>query len=82
MKNLYSNKASISNGIAVSVMKQLANCYCEKPANILNDCFKEIKFPNLMKVARHDKTSKDNNPPIKLYLVLLILLEDHLFTTK
>ena len=51
----------------VSVMKQFANCYCEKPANILNDCLKENRFPNFMKVAKiglvfkkFDNTSKDN----------------------
>ena len=36
---------------AVSVIKQFANCYCEKLTNILNDCLKENRFPNLMKVA-------------------------------
>ena len=29
IKKLLSNKASISNGIPVSVMKQFVNCYCE-----------------------------------------------------
>ena len=33
-------------------MKQFPNCYCEKLTNILNDCLKENKFPNLMKVAK------------------------------
>ena len=32
-------------------MKQFANCYCEKLTNILNDCLKENRFPNLMKVS-------------------------------
>ena len=36
---------------AVSVIKQFANCYCEKLTNTLNDCLKENRFPNLMKVA-------------------------------
>ena len=35
----------------VSVMKQFANCYCEKLTNILNNCLKENRLPNLMKVA-------------------------------
>ena len=67
IKKLPSNKASISNDIPVSVMKQFANCYCEKLTNILNDCLKENRFPNLMKVAEIspvfknlDNTSKDN----------------------
>ena len=32
-------------------MKQFVNCYCEKLTNILKDCLKENRFPNLMKVA-------------------------------
>ena len=44
---LPSNKLSISNDIPVSVMRQFANCYCRKLANILNDCLKENRFPNL-----------------------------------
>ena len=48
-------------------MKKFTNCYCEKLANILNDCLKENRFPNLMKVAeinpvlkKLDNTSKEN----------------------
>ena len=58
IKKLPSNKASISNDIAVSVMKQFANCYCEKLTNILKDCLKENRFPNLMKVAESAKFLK------------------------
>ena len=72
IKKLPSNKASISNDIPVSVMKQFVNCYCEKLTNILNDCLEENRFPNLMKVAEInpvfknnlDNTSKDNYQPI------------------
>ena len=66
------NKASISNDIPVSVMKQFANCYCEKLTNILNDCLKENRSPNLMKVSeispvfkKSDNTSKYNYRPIR-----------------
>ena len=65
-KKLPSDKASISNDIPVSIMKKFANCYCEKLTNILNDCLKENRFPNLMKVAeispvfkKLDNTSKE-----------------------
>ena len=65
-------KASISNDISVSVMKQVANWYCEKLTNILNDYLKENRFPNLMKVAEINpvfkklgNTSKENYWPIK-----------------
>ena len=51
-------------------MKGFANCYCEKLPNILNDCLKENKFPNLMKVAeistvfeKFENTSKNNYRP-------------------
>ena len=52
-------------------MKQFANCYSGKLTNILNDCLKENRFPNLIKVAeispvfkKLDKNSKDNYGPI------------------
>ena len=71
IKKLPSNKASISNDIPVSVMKQFAYCYCEKRTNILNDCLKENRFQNLMKVTKTSpvfkklhNTSKDNYRPI------------------
>ena len=48
---LPSYKESISNDIRVSVMKQFANCYCEKLTNILNDGLKEKRLPNLIKDA-------------------------------
>ena len=48
-------------------MKQVANWYCEKLTNILNDYLKENRFPNLMKVAEINpvfkklgNTSKEN----------------------
>ena len=71
IKILPANKASISNHIPVSVMKQFAKCYCEKLTNIFNNCLKENRFPNLMKVAeispvlkKLNNTSKDNYRPI------------------
>ena len=52
---------------------QFANCYCEKLANILNDCLKENRFPNLKKVAeinpvfkKLDNTSKENYQTISM----------------
>ena len=54
--------------LPVSVLKQFANRYCEKLINIFNDCLKENRFPNSMKVAKIsplskklDNTSKDNH---------------------
>ena len=51
VKNLPSNKTSISNHIPVSIINNFATYYCEKLASILNNCLKENKFPNLMKIA-------------------------------
>ena len=46
-------------------MKQFANCYCEKLANILNDCLKEKRFVEISPVFKKlDNTSKDNYRPI------------------
>ena len=49
------------------MIKNFATCYCEKLASIFDDCLKENKFPNLMKIAeinpvfkKLDNTSKDN----------------------
>ena len=63
IKKLSSNKPLISNDIPVSVMKQFANCYCEKLKSILNDCLKENRFSNLMKVDEISAVFKkfDNN---------------------
>ena len=70
IKKLPSNKASVSNDIPISLMKQFANCYYEKLTNILNDCLKANRLPNLMKVAeispvlkKLDNTSKENYRP-------------------
>ena len=71
IKKLPSNKASISNDLPVLVMKQFANCYCEKLTNIFNDSLKENRFPYLMRVAeispgfkRLDNTFKYNYRPV------------------
>ena len=52
IKKLPSIKASISNGIPVSEMKKFVNCYYEKLTNILKNCLKENRIPNLTKVIK------------------------------
>ena len=71
VKKLPSNKASISNGILISITKNFATCYCEKLPYIFNDCLTENNFPNLMKIAeislafkKFDNASKENYRPV------------------
>ena len=82
VKKLPSNKASISYDVAISIVKNFATCYCEKLASIFNDCLKENKFPNFMKIAefspvfkKFDNTSKDNYRPINTLLNFIKLFE-------
>ena len=87
MKKFISNKASILNDIPLSVMKQFVNCYCEKLTNILNDCLKENRFRNLMKVAKispvlkkFDNTFKDNYQPISTSSAFAEIFENILYS--
>ena len=72
----------------VSVIKQFPDCYFEKTTNILNNCLKKNRFPNLMKVAKIspvfkklDNTSKENYQAIST-LSNFAKFEHDLFTTN
>ena len=68
-------------------MKQFENYYCEKGKNILNDCLKENRFPNLMKAAeislvfkKRNNTSKDNYGPISTLSNFVKLFENIIYS--
>ena len=71
----------------ISIIKNFATCYCEKLASIFNDCLKENKFPNLMKIAeispvfkKFGNISKDNYRSLSTLSYFTKLLESNLFT--
>ena len=71
----------------MSIIKNFATCYCEKLASIFNDCIKENKFRNLMKIAeiipvfkKLDNTFKDNYRPTSTLSNFTKLFESILFT--
>ena len=51
IKNLPSGKASVSDDILVSPMKEIIDAYCPKLTQIMNDCLKNNFFPDIIKNA-------------------------------
>ena len=51
IKNLPSGKASVSDDILVSPMKETIDAYCPKLTQIMNDCLKNNSFPDIIKNA-------------------------------
>ena len=46
--NLPTDKVSVSNDIPVSIMKKTTDAYCPKLTQIMNDCLKNIFFPDIL----------------------------------
>ena len=46
--NLPTDTVSVSNDIPVSIMKKTTDAYCPKLTQIMNDCLKNIFFPDIL----------------------------------
>ena len=49
IEQLLGNKATVSNDIPFSVLKESVSAYCEKLTDIFNDCTKSDTFPGILK---------------------------------
>ena len=48
MKQLPGNKATVSNDIAVSVLKESVSAYYENLTDIFNTCIRSSTFPEIL----------------------------------
>ena len=51
IKELPGNKATVSNDIPVSVLKESVSAYYEKLTNIFDNCIRSGTFPKILKKA-------------------------------
>ena len=51
IKKLPGNKATVSNDIPISVLKESLSAYYEKLTDIFNNCIKSGTFPEILKKA-------------------------------
>ena len=49
IKELPGNKATVSNDISVSVLKESLSAYYEKLTDIFNNCIRSDTFPEILK---------------------------------
>ena len=73
IKNLPTGKASVSNDITVSIMKEAIYAYCPKLTQIMNDCLKNNFSPDILQNAeitpcfkKGDKSEKQNYRPVSI----------------
>ena len=71
IKQLPGNKATFSNGIPVSVLKESLSAYYEKLTGIFNNCIRNSTFPEILKkfevtpvFKKVDPTSKADYGPV------------------
>ena len=62
IKELSENKATVSNDIPVSVLKESISAYYEKLTNIFNNCIRSGTFPEILKKAKVTPVFKKGDP--------------------
>ena len=65
MKELPVNKATVSNDIPVSVLKESISFYYEKLTDIFNDCIRSSTLPEILKKAEVIPLFKKGDPTWK-----------------
>ena len=61
IKNLPTGKASVSNDIPVSIMKETTDVYCSKLTQKMNDCLKNNFFSDILKNDETNPCFKKRN---------------------
>ena len=65
IKQLPGNKATVSNDIPVSVLKESVSAYYEKLTDIFNNCIRSGTFPEILKKAKVTPVFKEGDPTSK-----------------
>ena len=59
------NKATVSNDIPVSVLKEFVSAYYEKLTDIFNNCIRRGTFPEILKKSEVTPVFKKGDPTSK-----------------
>ena len=62
IKQLHGNKATVSNDIPVSVLKESVSAYYEKLTNIFNNCIRTGTFLEILKKSEVIPVFKEGDP--------------------
>ena len=89
IKQLPGNKATVSNDIPVSVLKESVSAYYEKLTDIFNNCIRSGTFPEILKKSevtpvfkKGDPTSKTDYCPVQSIKFFKNFSEIHLLAIK